>query len=82
MKSIVHKNKAITTKLIYPILMRCMDKIPKGMELVVLFTGLNTGMVVASNVPNRVIGSMAHDWVEADDTSTWEVFRGVVEMSN
>ena len=82
MKSIVHKNKTIGSKITYPILMRCKDIIPKGKELIVLFTNKNTGIVIASNLSNRPIGSIDSNWTEASDTSTWELFNGVVELSN
>ncbi len=81
MKAII-KNNNSTPELKYPILMRCKDKHPKGMELVVLFIGPTMGTVIVSNVNDRQVGSYDVEWVEATDTSTWEVFQGAIELSN
>ncbi len=82
MKAIIHKNKTTAPKLTFPILMQFTDRIPKGLVLVVLFTGPTTGIVVASNTGSRSVGDMDSDWVDANNTSTWKVFEGSVEISN
>jgi len=62
--------------------MRCKERMPKGKELIVLFTDETTGIVIASNLSNRPLGSIDSNWAEASDNLTWELFNGVVELSN
>ena len=69
----------------YPVLMEYISKdvnCKNVWGVVVLFTGLKTGMIVHSTSEKCPAGQYADTWIRATTTSDWQFFHGKVTLAN